>query len=156
MPEKLGQRDFLTDIARIQTMMQAKLDALSFVQPTFLTTPLSSTSWDGDAKSTTAKTLLDLSAVFGAPAGIKAALVYSQIRDSASAGNFYYLILSPSGTAGVGPHVNIAYSGKNDQWSYYTCEVPCTAGGDIYYQIAASGSGTMDVYIYIWGYWLEQ
>ena len=26
--------------------------------------------------------------------------------------------------------------------------------GDIYYQIAASGTGTMDVYLEIWGYWL--
>jgi len=36
-------------------------------------TPLTSTAWDGgDAFSTTAKTLIDLSAVFGVPAGVKA------------------------------------------------------------------------------------
>ena len=32
--------------------------------------------------------------------------------------------------------------------------VPCDANGDIYYQIAASGTGTMDVNIQIWGYWM--
>lgn len=30
----------------------------------------------------------------------------------------------------------------------------CDANGDIYYQLTASGSGTMDIYLEIWGYWL--
>lgn len=48
----------------------------------FLTTPLTSTSWDGDARSTTAKTKIDLSAVFGVPAGAKGILVRLVARDS--------------------------------------------------------------------------
>jgi hypothetical protein len=32
--------------------------------------------------------------------------------------------------------------------------VPCTAGGDLYYQTLASGAGTLDVVIQIWGYWI--
>ena len=32
--------------------------------------------------------------------------------------------------------------------------VPCDANGDVYYQIVASGTGTMDVHLQIWGYWL--
>src|SRR5690606_34758952 len=67
-----------------------------------LATPLTSTAWDGDAYSTASKTLIDLSVVFGAPAGIKAALVNVSMRDSGSAGADCLLILSPNNTSGSG------------------------------------------------------
>lgn len=117
-----------------------------------LTTPLTSTSWDGDAYSTTAKTKIDLSVVFGAPAGIKAVLVRVDVRDSGSATNDTYVILSPN---------SIAFSGfatspmpVNDRPNRASHIVPCDASGDIYYQIGASGAGTMDVWLEIWGYWI--
>lgn len=116
-----------------------------------LTAPLTSTSWDGDAYSTTAKTLIDLSAVFGVPANVKAVLVDTYIRDSASAGGDYRLILAPNdGATGI----SFTCGGvANDKWvGYGTSVIPCSSDGDIYYQIAASGSGTFDVYIQIWGY----
>ena len=118
-----------------------------------LTTPLTSTSWDGDSYSTTAKTLIDLSAVFGAPAGVKAVLDRIEMRDSGSAGFDAYLFLSPVDTAGVGLMESCAGLG-NDYRSRGTHIVPCDANGDIYYQINASGSLTMDVKIEIWGYWI--
>jgi len=41
----------------------------------------------------------------------------------------------------------------NDYYAEQLAVVPCD-NGDIYYQVAASGSGTMDVTIQIWGYWV--
>jgi len=43
---------------------------------------------------------------------------------------------------------------SNDEYAREGNIVPCDANGDIYYQINASGSGTMDVWIEIWGYWV--
>ena len=115
-------------------------------------TPLTSTSWDGDSYSTTAKTLIDLSAVFGVPAGVKAVLLFVWVRDSGSATNDTYLILGPTNSNLVGmaidPHA------VNDRIRRATIIVPCDANGDIYYQIGASGAGTFDVFIQIWGYYI--
>jgi hypothetical protein len=118
----------------------------------FLTTALTSTSWDGDAFSTTAKTVIDLSAVFAVPAGVRAVLVTSTIRDSGSSGGDFYLCLSPTSTGGVGMFTRCSYM-ANDAYVSNTQVVPCDASGDIYYQVLASGAGTMDVIIKIWGYW---
>jgi len=118
-----------------------------------LTTPLTSTSWNGDSYSTTAKTKIDLSSVFSAPAGIKAIEVYVALRDSGSDGAETWMILAPNDTANQGKY--FACSGlSNDEYAREGNIVPCDANGDIYYQINASGSGTMDVWIEIWGYWV--
>jgi len=119
----------------------------------YLTTPLTSTSWDGDARSTTAKTLIDLSAVFGVPAGVKAVDVKVMLRDSGSASYGALVVLSP---------YNTSYSGKswqcgglpNDYTHRASGIVPCNADGDIYYQVDASGVNTLDVWLEIWGYYL--
>ena len=118
----------------------------------FLTTPLTSTAWDGDAFSTTAKTLIDLSAVFGTPAGIKAVLAWVGVRDSASQTTDCFFRLSPVSIGDAGIGVNCDY--VNDRYGRHLLIVPCDANGDIYYQTAASGTGTMDVFLQIWGYWL--
>ena len=123
-----------------------------------LQTPLTSTAWDGDARSTTAKTLIDLSAVFaGVPAGIKAILVGVTLRDSGSAASTggCFLILSPNNVANSGAAfrcsglANDANGGGGDV-------IPCDSNGDIYYQTNASGgaSATLDVWLEIMGYWL--
>ena len=117
-----------------------------------LTAPLTSTAWDGDAFSTTAKTKIDLSEVFGVPAGIKAVLVWVAVRDSASQTTDCFFRLSPVSTGSAGITVNCDY--VNDRYGRHSLIVPCDANGDIYYQINASGTGTMDVYLQIWGYWL--
>jgi hypothetical protein len=119
-----------------------------------LTTPLTSTAWDGDAHSTTAKTLIDLSAVFGAPAGIKAVSVRIACRDSGSATtNNLYTLVGPENTAGVTPVIARPSGLPNDYYAEAAGVCPCDTNGDIYYQIAASGAGTMDVHLQIWGYW---
>jgi len=122
-------------------------------RPVFLTTPKTSTSWDGDAYSTTAKTKIDLSEVFGVPAGIKAVLVKVSLRDSGSAATSCLFQLSGV-SSGTKYSLTAQASPINDRYMYFNGIVPCDANGDIYYQIAASGTGTMDVFLEIWGYWL--
>lgn len=117
-------------------------------------TPLTSTAWDGDAHSTEARTLLDLSAVFGAPAGIKAILVKVTIRDSGSAGGDYSFNLTPAGGSGEIAFTSRCSGLPNDSFTTEAGLVPCDTNGDVYTQIAASGVGTMDVTIQIWGYYL--
>ena len=136
-------------------ILQNQIDALRTIQqgwqPVFLSSPLTSTSWDGDSFSTTAKTLIDLSAVFSAPAGIKAISVFVRLNDSASASANYWMVLSPVDTANVG--IFFQCSEINDRHRYGTGIIPCDANGDIYYQISASGANTLDALIRIVGYW---
>lgn len=121
----------------------------------FLTTPLTSTSWDGDSYSTTAKTLIDLSEVFGVPAGAKAVLVQLLSRDSGSANsNVIFFGVGPNDVDASCPVMSVSRGLPNDAIDYAVAICPCDANGDIYYQIVASGSGTMDCWIRIWGYWL--
>jgi len=121
---------------------------------TFLTKPLTSTAWDGDSHSTTPKTLIDLSAVFGAPAGIKAVLLDVRAKDSASSSSNCYIGFSPNDTANSWALVNKPYDQANDTYRHVQGIVPCDANGDVYYQIVASGTETFDVKLEIWGYWL--
>jgi len=121
--------------------------------PVVLQSPLTSTAWDGDARSTTAKTLIDLSAVFGVPANVKAVLAYVRVRDSSSSNGDRWLLLSPNNTAGSG----IEFSTErvtNDVWIAKQATIPCNNDGDIYFQCAASGASTLDVVLEIWGYYL--
>ncbi len=120
----------------------------------FLTTPLTSTSWDGDAYSTTAKTKIDLSTVFGVPAGVKAILVRLIARDSGSSAGHCQLALSPNNTAGSVAVQAYLQGVPNDAYVSVNGIVPCDENGDVYYQIVASGTGTLDAVIEIWGYWL--
>lgn len=135
------------------------IDSTGFGRPVFLTAPITSTAWDGDARSTTAKTLIDLSAVFttptAVPAGVKAVLVQVQCRDSASSGTATnHFSISPSSSADVNAIITRCGGMPNDYWVSETGVCPCNANGDIYYQCVASGTSTLDVYLQIWGYWL--
>jgi hypothetical protein len=40
----------------------------------------------------------------------------------------------------------------NDRRNRFFVEVPCDANGDIYYQVLASGAGTFDIYLEVWGW----
>ena len=120
-----------------------------------LTTPLTSTSWDGDAISSQATGIvIDLSTTHGVPAGVKAVMVRCYIRDSASATtNNLYFGLSSGSTSTA--QFTIRCSGLPNDYLTDVCGiVPCDANGDIYYRSATSGTDTMDVWIVITGYWL--
>ena len=115
---------------------------------------LTSTSWDGDARSTTAKTLIDLSAVFGVPAGVKAVAVRMIARDSGSSAATCFFGISPNNTAN---RVSVeVYRDKvtNDALASQEGVCPCNADGDIFYQVAASGTGTLDAWLEIVGYYI--
>jgi hypothetical protein len=145
-----------TEIIREIERLKADVSRIK-VQPApawvYLSAPLTSTSWDGDSFSTTAKTLIDLSAVFAVPAGVRAVLVKAVIQDSAQATNRCYIVLSPNSAAGSGPSVECGGLANNaNAFATGTLTVPCDANGDIYYQIGASGAGTMVIYLQIWGY----
>lgn len=114
---------------------------------------LTSEDWNGDAKTTAAKALLDLSAVFGAPAGIKAVLFRAAIRDSGSASGAAYLVLGPTDVANQG--MDFSCSGlANDSYARGPVPASCNVDGDVYIQIVATGAGTLDVWLEIHGYWL--
>ena len=119
-----------------------------------LTTPLTSTSWDWDSFSTTAKTKIDLSAVFGVPAGVKAVLIRLVARDSGSSSATCQLAVSPNDTADIVVVQAYLQGFANNVYGTSSGVCPCDANGDIYYQIAASGTGTLRAWIQIWGYWL--
>ena len=119
-----------------------------------LTTPLTSTAWDGDAFSTTAKTKIDLSEVFSIPAGVKAILVRLVARDSGSSSGYNYIGLSPNNTDGSVAVQAYLQGVPNDVLITSSGICPCDANGDVYYQITASGTGTLDAWLEIWGYWL--
>ena len=120
-----------------------------------LATVKTSTAWDGDAYSTAAKTLIDLSVVFGLPSGIQAIAVRLVCRDSGSgASSTLYLALAPNNTAGE--HAVACRPGglPNDYYEDVCGICPCDKNGDVYYQIVASGASTLDAWIQIWGYWI--
>lgn len=116
------------------------------------TTRKTSTSWDGDARSTSGATKIDLSAVFGIPANVKAVDVRLIARDSAThPQTARYFSLGPSASdaaqIGVRPHGNNMYSETNG-----VCN--CDSNGDVYFTLNASGSLTMDCWIQINGYYI--
>lgn len=122
--------------------------------PVFLATPLTSTDWDGDSFSTTAKTVIDLSTAFSAPAGIRAVNATVTANDSGSAASPASIYLAPNDTADIGTLKLILTGITNDVALSASGIVPCSTGGDIYYQIVASSTDTLDAHIEIWGYWL--
>lgn len=122
------------------------LDSTDFGRPVFLTTPLTSTDWDGDTKGTGDRAIVDLSTVFGVPAGIKAVLM--TIQTTGDAANDY-----------------IRFGPNSDNSFALTCRttvagviahasgiVPCDANGDVY--CYTSTTNVENVQVWIWGYWL--
>ena len=111
-----------------------------------LTTPLTSTSWDGDAKTTANNGIIDLSSVFSAPAGIKAVSVFFATT-SATASRISRLATNEAnydkGLEILGQVANIknAISGV----------LPCDANGDVYFSCSGDLAA---VYIRILGYWI--
>lgn len=109
-----------------------------------LSTRLTSTSWDGDAKNG-ANGIIDLSVEFGAPAGIKAVDVQMIARDE-TVGVFFGLGSDAANVGALSNRTQIANL-------YIECcgVVPCDSNGDIYFLQA----GELDnVYIRIYGYWI--
>ena len=111
----------------------------------FLATPLTSTSWDGDTKGTGDRATVDLSAVFGVPAGVKAVLM--SIQTTGDAVNDYIRFGPNSGNS----FALVCRTTVASQNAHASGIVPCDANGDVY----CHTSGTVEsVNVWIWGYWL--
>jgi len=119
-----------------------------------LSTPLGSTSYDGDAFSSDGSAVrIDLSTVFGAPAGIKGVILQLSIRDtSTSAGNALITFFN-DGTSPVSAQVFRCVPHQN-QWISGQLYVPCDSNGDIYRKITAGSGSSFEIYMYIIGYQL--
>jgi hypothetical protein len=129
----------------IKAKSDGKIDAGWLPGWNYLTTPLTSTSWDGDNKTTSDRAIVDLSTVFGVPAEVKAVLM--SIQTKADAANDY-IRFGPNSTYNHALTCRTAVAG---QIAHASGIVPCDANGDIY----CYPSGTVEgVYVWIWGYWI--
>jgi hypothetical protein len=119
----------------------------------FLQAPLTSGDWDWDAYANAGPLLIDLSAVFGVPAKVRAVVLQARAYDTvAGPTGVPYFTVGPTNTAyesvttepiGSG----IIYSNNG------VC--PCNADGDIYYRtISAGGAATLHCSIEIFGYYI--
>ena len=127
----------------------AVANAMPFGSSTFipLTTPLTSTSYDGGDTVAVGTTSIDTSTVFGAPAGIKAALIFFRAKwASASVNNFMYVR-----PVGATRYVGIIYAYST---AHYTESVivPCDSNGD--FEFVVGGANATEVICEIWGYWI--
>ncbi len=135
----LGRR-----LARLETREQP-----SWV---WLTTAYTNASWDGDAKSDGDSAILDLSALFGVPASVQAVLVSVLARDSGSAAGTPSICVKPA-LASSDRCLEVQLGGViNDGFRSGMAWVPCDDNGDVYVLINASGVGTLDAWLTIWGY----
>lgn len=117
-----------------------------------LSSPVTNVAWNNHSYGTVAAAVLDLSSLFGIPAGVKAVNIQIRCNDSATWGtNDLYVAAGPSTTYFYQMTVP-AFGG--DIVSDQTGIVNCNANGDIAVRIKASGTGTMDVTIRIWGYYI--
>jgi len=117
----------------------------NYGRPVFLTTPLTSTSWDGDTKTSADRAIVDLSAVFGVPDGVKAVLMTIQTQADAVD---EYIRFGPNSTYNYALTCRTTVAG---QIAHATGVVPCDSNGDVY----CYPSGTVEgVWVWIWGYWL--
>ncbi len=105
---------------------------------------LTSTSWDGDAKTASDNGVLDLSAVFGLPADISAVLIRISV-DFAAAGDFMRVGSNAGNQAAL-----VARAAVGTVNVDALAPVPCD-GGDIH---VFFNQNTTAVFIQIWGYWL--
>jgi len=137
--------DDYSEIVDTSTNTNKKISRTNLSGWHFLTTPLTSTSWDGDNKGTGDRATVDLSAVFGVPAGVKAVLM--SIQTAGDAANDYIRFGPNSGNS----FALTCRTQANSQIMHASGIVPCDANGDVY----CYTSGTVEsVYVWIWGYWL--
>ena len=141
------------------TDLERRLDNLALIErgwvPTFLDEPYTNASFDGDSFSDVVvlTKIENTSWSTTVPADAKALIITGAARDSGSAAAtaLYFRIYSTS--TATNPALTIWPSGvTNDARVGADGIVPCT-DGDIWYDVNASGASTMDVWLYVVGYW---
>jgi hypothetical protein len=63
-----------------------------------------------------------------------------------------FFALSPNNTANSVALVARCAGSPNDYYEDESGMVPCDANGDVYFQCVATGAGTLDVVLQLWGY----
>ena len=106
-----------------------------------LTSPATSTSWDGDAKSSGSQTI-DLSAAFGMPAAIKGILARLTVRDETVDS---WGALGPA----TGAYTIISRVLVANQYNDSTGIIPCNGTGDV---VFTANGDLNNVVIQIYGY----
>lgn len=113
-----------------------------------LSTPLTSTSWDGDNKTSSNNGTIDLSSVFGVPAGIKAVKLSVQLQCN-TAGKYANFGINSTYNYMLGQIIQVANAKIVMQG-----DVNCDSNGDIYFATDAATGSEMSVYVRIWGYYI--
>jgi len=109
-----------------------------------LTTPLTSTDWDGDAKTTADNGTIDLSADFGAPANIKG--VFATLSITNATADVRASLGPDASSKCLTSRVQVA-----NQYDHNVGFVPCDSNGDIYFSCNAD---VAKVHVTIIGYCL--
>ena len=114
-----------------------------------LATPATSTAWDGDAFDSGDNATIDLSAVFGIPAGVKAVLIRYTFNCPEVGKIVRFGPSSATSTSAIEQYSQIA--------SRYISQdgvVVCDANGDIYFSTTAVNGQEANVWLFIHGYWI--
>ena len=119
------------------------------------TTPYTSSSFDGDSFSATSKTGINLASLFNIPSNAIAVLVQLLASDSNSATySDVFFGVGPNSTAGSLAVIACPRGLPNNFIAYGFGICACSPLSTIYYQVGASGTGTLKGWIRIWGYLL--
>ena len=123
--------------------------------PVFLAEPLTSTDFDGDSFSdVVAHTKIENTSWSSVvPSNALALSLLIQSRDSGSAGGNCYIAIYSTATATNPAMVHYLYGAPNDAIWASAAIVPCT-DGDIWYKCEATGTNTLDIWLYVTGYWV--
>lgn len=137
-----GNVEVLNDLNVSGALQKSSVNGYIYVP---LAAPLTSTSWDGDAKTIANRAIIDLSTVFGAPAGIKAINARLELTDDIVGS---YVALGPSATYAANLVTVAQVASKVNT---ITGIANCDANGDVYFYC---DSAIASVKIEIWGYFI--
>ena len=138
----------MREIGRLQEQINALRTIQQGWQPVFLATPLVSTSYDGDDTVNVGAYTIDTSAVFSAPAGIKAAAIYFRAT-WASASNTSLMTIRTTGTDVATIVASIRAQTTYNQDGF--CIIPCDTNGD--FVLTVYGANATNVILRMSAYW---
>ena len=116
-------------------------------QAVFLAIPLTSTSYDGNDTIAVGRVTIDTSAVFGAPVGIRAALLFVRCLWATPASTSTLAVTWTGGSLNVNQLLADTANLQSMQ-----AMVKCDASGD--FDVVVAGANATNVVIRILGYWL--
>lgn len=154
MVKKLGVKSPVNDSLRIATVLgELPGSGQSGYRFFPLTTPLTHTSFNGDSFSDvgTATKIENTGWSSAIPSNAQALLIQAITRDSGTWGtNGLYFAVGPSSSQA---NALVSRPAGGDVWVEAQGVVPCV-DGDIYYEVEASGTSTLECYLFCWGYWI--